>query len=40
MTINDSNDEIRMQVIIAMLEQFPVLKAKIKHYLKQPDLKK
>ena len=40
MTANGSNDEIRMQVIIAMLEQFPALKKKIKHYLKQPDLKK
>ncbi|HVO85837.1 MAG TPA: hypothetical protein VMT06_01800 [Candidatus Eisenbacteria bacterium] len=40
MAINESNDEIRLQVIIAMLEQFPVLKGKIKQYLKQSNLKK
>jgi len=40
MTDNEPNDEIRMQVIVAMLEQFPVLKEKLKNYLKEPKPKK
>lgn len=36
----EPNDEIRMQVIVAMLEQFPVLKEKLKRYLEEPKPKK
>jgi hypothetical protein len=34
---NPQNDEIRWQVIKAMLEQFPTLKEKVRTYLKQQE---
>jgi hypothetical protein len=33
-------DEIRWQVIKAMLEEFPTLKERVKSYLKEQKLKK
>jgi hypothetical protein len=35
---NPQNDEIRWQVIKAMLEQFPTLKERIRTYLKQQEI--
>jgi len=35
MDINSRNEEIRWQVIKAMLDEFPTLKERIKNYLKK-----
>ncbi len=40
MNVNDQNGEIRLQVIVAMLEEFPILKEKLKRYLENPKIKK
>jgi hypothetical protein len=37
---DEKTEEIRRQIIIAMLEEFPTLKEKIKDYLKEHDLKR
>jgi len=36
MNVHSKNEEIRWQVIKAMLEEFPVLKERVKRYLKEP----
>jgi len=35
MTTNSKNDEIRWQVIKAILDEFPTLKEKVKNYLEE-----
>ncbi len=35
MTANSKNDEIRWQVIKAILDEFPTLKEKVKNYLEE-----
>jgi hypothetical protein len=39
MSSASKNEEIRWQVIKAMLDEFPVLKEKVKSYLKEPTRK-
>jgi hypothetical protein len=39
MGIESKNDEIRWQVLKAMLDEFPTLKEKAKKYLKGPNRK-
>jgi len=39
MSAQQKNEEIRWQVIRAMLEEFPTLKQKVKDYLKKHDSK-
>jgi hypothetical protein len=39
MNASRKNDEIRIQVIIAMLEEFPALKEKIRTYLQEQNPK-
>lgn len=39
LTKNLKNDEVRWQVIKAMLDEFPRLKEKVKDYLKEQSLK-
>jgi hypothetical protein len=36
MSAHSKNEEIRWQVIKAMLDEFPNLKEKVKRYLKEP----
>ncbi|MGQ9507051.1 MAG: hypothetical protein ACUVTB_04225 [Candidatus Bathycorpusculaceae bacterium] len=40
MSTSSKTDEIRWQVIKAMLEEFPTLKEKVKDYLKEQKPKK
>lgn len=40
MKYENRNEEVRWQIIRAMLEEFPTLKKKVKDYLKQKDLKR
>ncbi|MEM3457915.1 MAG: hypothetical protein QXN36_05210 [Candidatus Bathyarchaeia archaeon] len=40
MSANAKNEEIRWQVIKAMLDEFPALKEKVKSYLKEQKRKK
>jgi hypothetical protein len=40
MDTSTKNEEIRWQVIKAMLDEFPTLKEKVKNYLKEQKLKK
>jgi len=35
MNVNSRNEEIRWQVIRAMLDEFPTLKERVKSYLKE-----
>lgn len=39
MNVDESSEEIRKRIIIAMLEEFPLLKEKIKDYLDEQDSK-
>jgi hypothetical protein len=39
MNSSSKNEEIRWQVIKAMLDEFPALKEKVKSYLKEPTRK-
>ncbi|MDI6848039.1 MAG: hypothetical protein QMD23_07970 [Candidatus Bathyarchaeia archaeon] len=39
MNVNAKNEEIRWQVIKAMLDEFPTLKEKVKTYLKKQKTK-
>ncbi len=40
MNLYEKGEEIREKVIIAMLEEFPALKEKIRNYLKQEKSKR
>jgi len=40
MNLYRKGEEIREKVIIAMLEEFPALKEKIRNYLEQENLKR
>ncbi len=40
MGIDKGNEEIRWQVIVSMLEEFPMLKEKLRIYLKESDKKR
>jgi hypothetical protein len=40
MNLHEKGEEIREKVIIAMLEEFPALKEKIRNYLKQENQKR
>ncbi len=40
MNLSEKGEEIREKVIIAMLEEFPALKEKIRNYLKQANPKR
>jgi len=40
MSIDAKNEEIRWQVIRAMLDEFPTLKEKVKNYLKEQKPKR
>jgi len=40
MGIDKGNEEIRWQVIVSMLEEFPTLKEKLRIYLKESDKKR
>jgi hypothetical protein len=39
MRIKSGNDELRWQIIRAMLDEFPSLKEKVKEYLEKQKLK-
>lgn len=40
MKIKSGTDELRWQVIKAMLDEFPSLKEKVKEYIEKQDLKR